>query len=494
MKDKREESEKREKISEALDNISSRHIEEAADFVPTKMPLSRKKIILRCIAVAACIALMLCTVIIPLMFRKDEPEAPVGTEESDKENDYIVDYEPITLDATLSPEKFSGTDSVFIVGNASSGQLAGEPPLFDFGGGGFVVKAKVVENYPYVYSKLSRSFDYFGTYCLIKMEVLEVINGENMPHEFLYLIPQSLFIDMSQYDYLLMSMGQIGTEDYLLKNCANNQIEPVKLPIFSSCMYGDRPDLGSVIAFTDDVFDESLWQNPKWGFGYQFAQRYLEKPEKGNLIVKRGDSIDDVIVAYYDRMEYYYDDNYTPPKLITLDSSNQTVKAALEYVKPFENGVFAQMQLTEDFVIYGRYINGCSTDETIIVNLDTEEVTYSGVRYIDDDMKDIENMAMHLENKVEEYKKQIPLPPNLDIDDKELLRLYLNASYRKVDGKIYGILSIEWMYREKDLFFSNVRDYAYILYDMQNSSAKYVSPQELSALLPDTKMVEWTPN
>ena len=65
MKDKREESEKREKISEALDNISSRHIEEAADFVPTKMPLSRKKIILRCIAVAACIALMLCTVIIP---------------------------------------------------------------------------------------------------------------------------------------------------------------------------------------------------------------------------------------------------------------------------------------------------------------------------------------------------------------------------------------------------------------------------------------------
>lgn len=492
MKDKREESEKREKISEALDNISSRHIEEAADFVPTKMSLSRKKIILRCIAVAACIALMLCTVIIPIMFRKDEPEAPVGTEESGKENDFIVDYEPITLDATLSPEKLSGTDSAFIVGNASSGQLAGEPPIFDFGGGGFVVKAKVVENYPYVYSKFSYNFDYFNNkYCLIKMEVLEVINGENMPHEFLYLIPQSLFIDMSQYDYLLMSMRQIGTEDYLLKNCANNQIEPVKLPIFSS---GDRPDLGSVIAFTDDVFDESLWQNPKWGFGYQFAQRYLEKPEKGNLIVKRGDSIDDVIVAYYDRLEYYFDDNYTPPKLITLDSSNQTVKAVLEYVKPFENGVFAQMQLTEDFVIYERYINGCSTDETIIVNLDTEEVTYTGVRYIDDDMKDIENMAIHLENKVEEYKKQIPLPPNLDIDDKELLRLYLDASYRKVDGKIYGILSIEWMYREKDLLFSNVRDYAYILYDMQNSSAKYVSPQELSALLPYTEMVEWTPN
>ena len=487
--------EKREKISEALDNISSRHIEEAADFVPTKNPLSRKKIILRCIAVAACIALMLCTVIIPLMFRKDEPEAPVGTEESDKENDFIVDYKPITLDATLSPEKFSGSNSAFVVGNASSGQLAGEPPLFDFGGGGFVVKAKVVENYPYVYSKFSYNFDYFNNkYCLIKMEVLEVINGENMPHEFLYLIPQSLFIDMSQYDYLLMSMGQIGTEDYLLKNCANNQIEPVKLPIFSSYMYGDRPDLGSIIAFTDDVFDESLWQNPKWSYGYQFAKRRLEDPDEKYLIVRRGNSIDDVIVAYHDRMEYYYDDNYTPPKFITLDSSNQTVKAALEYVKPFENGVFAQMQLTEDFVIYERYINGCSTDETIIVNLDTEEVTYSGVRYIDDDMKDIENMAIHLENKVEEYKKQIPLPPKLDIDDKELLRLYLDASYRKVDGKIYGILSIEWMYREKALSFSNVRDYAYILYDMQNSSAKYVSPQELSALLPDTEMVEWTPN
>ena len=35
--------EKREKISEALENISSRHIEEAADFVPTKMPCHAKR-------------------------------------------------------------------------------------------------------------------------------------------------------------------------------------------------------------------------------------------------------------------------------------------------------------------------------------------------------------------------------------------------------------------------------------------------------------------
>ena len=491
MKDKREEIERREKISEALDNISSRHIEEAADFAPTKMPLSRKKIILRCIAVAACIALMLCTVIIPLMFRKDEPEAPVGTEEGDKENDFIVDYKPITLDATLSPEKFSGTDSAFIVGNASSGQLQGEPPLFEFGVRGFIVKAKVVENYPCVYSKLSRSFDYFGTYCLIKMEVLEVINGENMPHEFLYLIPQSLFIDMSEYDYLLISMSQEGTEGYTIKNCTQNQLEVLDLPLFHDGKYG-RPDLGSIIAFNDDKFDENLWKNPKWSYGYQFVERRLEDPDEKILVVRRGDSIDDVIDKIFARQGGR--DNYKPPKLVTLDFDSQNAKVAIEYVKPFENGVFAQ-RFNGNSLEFRRFINGCWTDEVIRIDLDTEKVTYQMVRYTEEELKSIENMAIHLENKVEEYKNQMPIPPNLDIEDKELLRLSLNACYRKIDGKIYGILETEWIYRKKNDVFYIVEDYAYILYDIQNFSARNMCVEEYKEQFDfHNNPIEWTPN
>lgn len=118
MKDKREEiekNEKREKISEALDNISSRHIEEAADFVPTKMPLSRKKIILRSIAVAACVCLVVGSVMaIAIMHKGDDtPPFEFGTDapltvnlnysitEEDGKNYFVFDdpemYAPPTI-------------------------------------------------------------------------------------------------------------------------------------------------------------------------------------------------------------------------------------------------------------------------------------------------------------------------------------------------------------------------------------------------------------
>ncbi|MBQ7375580.1 MAG: hypothetical protein IJW52_01700 [Clostridia bacterium] len=114
MKDKREETERREKISEALDNISSRHIEEAADFVPTKNPLSRKKIILRCIAVAACIAVVVGVLFAIPMFKNDDTppfefdtEAPLTVNlnysiiEEDGKNYFVFDdpemYAPPTI-------------------------------------------------------------------------------------------------------------------------------------------------------------------------------------------------------------------------------------------------------------------------------------------------------------------------------------------------------------------------------------------------------------
>jgi hypothetical protein len=498
MKDKREEiekNEKREKISEALDNISSRHIEEAADFVPTKMPLSRKKIILRCIAVAACVALMLCTVIIPLMFRKDEPEAPMGAEESDKENDFIVDYKPITLDATLSPEKLSGSNSAFVVGNASSGQAMGEPPFFEFGVGGFVVKAKVVENYPDTYSKL---YDYYLneylTHRLVKLEVLEVINGEDMPREFLYLIPEPLFVDMSEYDYLLISMMQVGTEGYTIKNCTKNQIEVLDLPLFLDGRYG-RPDLGSVIAFTDDMFDESLWQNPKWGYGYQCVVRRLEDPDEKYLVVRRGDSIDDVISVIRAQHEYHYSDNYTPPKLVTLNFNSQNAKSVIEYVKPFENGVFAQ-DLQYSQIRFIRFINGCQTDEMLKIDLNTEEVScWGGIRYTEEEMKSIENMAMQLEAKAAEYKKQPPTPSNTFPDVIKFIRLSLQAFYMKIDGNIYGVLNISYIYRDIEADFSNLEEEIYILYDMQNSETQSFSYKEYREKFDFLHAyIEWTPH
>jgi hypothetical protein len=117
------------------------------------------------------------------------------------------------------------------------------------------------------------------------------------------------------------------------------------------------------------------------------------------------------------------------------------------------------------------------------------------VRYTEEELKSIENMAIHLENKAEEYKNQMPIPPNLDIEDKELLRLSLDACYRKIDGKIYGILETEWIYRKKNDVFYIVKDYAYILYDIQNFSARNMCIEEYKEQFDfHNNPIEWTPN
>lgn len=465
----------KEKLN-SIDLIDEKFIEEAAPYNAKPMFAARSRMIKRAVLIAACVALMLSAVIVLTLFRKDEPDISEGTQEPPFEYDH---YTPIPFDATLSPEKLSGSNMTYVVGNSSSGKDMEEPPIFEFSVLGFIVKAKVVENYPDTYSKLYEYYARpFSTYRLVKMEVVEVVNGEDMPHEFLYLIPEPIFIDMSEYDYLLISMSQIGTEGFTIKNCTKNQIEVLDLPLFFENKYG-RPDLGSVIAFNDDMFDESLWKNPKWSFGYQFVQNRLENPNESHLVVKRGDSIDNVIDKIRADQEYYrIRDNYTPPKPVTLDFSSQDAKAVLDYVKPFENGVFAQ-HLEYSHIYFIRIINGCETDERIMISFDTEKVTdWNGARYTEEELKNIENMAMQLEAKAAEYKNQLPAPSNPYPGKVEFIRLSLQASYMKVDGRIYGVLNIEYIYRGVESEFSNIKEEVYILYDMQNSETQSLSWEE----------------
>ena len=140
----------KEKLN-SIDLIDEKFIEEAAPYNAKPMFAARSRMIKRAVLIAACVALMLSAVIVLPLFRKDEPDISEGTQEPPSEYDH---YTPIPFDATLSPEKLSGSNMTYVVGNSSSGKDMEEPPIFDFGILGFIVKAKVVENYPDTYSKL----------------------------------------------------------------------------------------------------------------------------------------------------------------------------------------------------------------------------------------------------------------------------------------------------------------------------------------------------
>jgi hypothetical protein len=278
-------------------------------------------------------------------------------------------------------------------------------------------------------------------------------------------------------------MNQIGVENYVLKNVTKNQMESFELPIFAD--YWDEPELGNIIAFSDGIFDESLWQNDTWLYGYQFARYYLDNPKYSDLVVARGDPESAVISAIKKQFDERYPD-YQEPSVITLDFTTQEAKDAIEYVKPFANGVFSQTYLHYNgngALIFRRYINGCQTEETIRIDLLTEEVTYSEVRYTKEDMEQIENISSHLSQKASEYEKKLPIPPHIDPEGKELLGLNLYAWYVKADGRLYGVIKTAWRYKEKDDYLVQYYDDAYVLYDISAGTEDEISRDDLVAIV-----------
>ena len=196
-------------------------------------------------------------------------------------------------------------------------------------------------------------------------------------------------------------------------------------------------------------------------------------------MVYRGDSESTVISAIKEQIKEWYPVSFEEPSVITLDFKTQEAKAAIEYVKPFANGVFSQSYDGEKKLLFRRYINGCQTEETVQIDLLTEEVTYSEIRYTKEDMERIENIAAHLSEKANEYKKQLPTPPHIAPDGKTLLCLNLYTWYVKADDKLYGVIKTVWRYREKDDYFLQYYDDAYILYDISAGTAKDISRDDL---------------
>lgn len=370
----------------------------------------------------------------------------------------------------------------FIVGSsADAGGTANAPPAIQFYGGGFAVRVKVVQNYPDLYYRLDNNPKHRPTaYRLILMQTMEILVGCDVPQSFLYLIPEHLFVDMSVYDSLLISMSQLGAERYVLKNGTKNTMESVSLPVF--CNREDHPELGSIIAFTGGVFDESLWQTPSWKYGYQFARYELEHPESSRLIVKRGSTEHDVISAIGRHPGQ-------GPAVLTLSFAAPEAAEALAYTAPRENSVFAQRITNNGFgvvFVFTRFIGGCQTEETVTIAAETGEVTYSDVRYGEDDLHSLASpdlLTAVLAEKAAAYGKETPTPPHTDPAGKTLQSLHAYAWYVRADGKVYGVIRTSWLYLDNENRYLSYYDDAYTLVDPAAAAVADVTRDELVKLV-----------
>ena len=230
------------------------------------------------------------------------------------------------------------------------------------------------------------------------------------------------------------------------------------------------------MAFTDGVLDRGLWENRVWNYGLY----YLDLPETDpvSYFARPGETEQTII-------ERIKAKNATDGgAILTLNFTSQEAKDAVAYVKPFENGVFSQEYLiTSNILRFRRFINGCQTEEIITINLRTEEVTYSEVRYTPEDIAGLTDLAEFVSRKAQEYQQEMPVPPHTDTTGKELRSLNLYAWYFKLDGKLYGVVKTTWIYKQDtDGWYVLYYDDDHILFDMTEATAQNISRENLIAL------------
>ena len=453
---------KKEEWNQGLNHLDSGLVEE---YVKKKETLAKRRaaraLWMRMGVIAACVCVLVSSVLAVPMLSKQEPT-----------------YEPILFNATLEPDRLSGSAFELVVGKSGSNGISGAPPAFQFVCYDIVVKVRATKAYEDVYYLLDGASTVPPTaHRLVEMELLDVIHGENVPQTFLYMLPEYYFVDFSVYDSLLISMEQLGAENFVLRNGIQNKMEVLSLPVFWD--YQDCPVLGNVIAFTDGFFDESLWQTDSWLYGYQFGELMLDEAWTNELVVFRGCTEDDAIYKILNRIEKEQPAWYTVPCVASLQFTKEEAVLAMEYVKPFANGVFSQTFPSTDRVLFRRYINGCQTEETVTIDLATQEVAYSEVRYSQEDIMRLDNIAVHISNMAAEYAVQVPEPPHTDPEGKVLQSLSLYGWYVKTNHKVYGVVKTVWRYYRETNPNEYYYDDSYILYDIQSETAEIISRDEL---------------
>ncbi len=521
-----------------MDNIDPALIQ---DFIIQKEQLQLKKArrkanLLRVGALAACLCLMLTALFaIPLMTGRDTPPEPPVVTPSDTTSapiTSVIDTPPPPVDPNTPPAtsfvqnniQLSGTTQSTVGSmetNTSYDAYASSPGRFY---AGIVIEAKVSEILPFVYSHPKSSYNIY----VVELEILDTVRGEGLPNKIYYQYrgyDEHLF---EGHDTFILSLTQIGIQNYVLINKTTNSVEFFP-NMFETCGISD-PTYGSIIAFTDGILDISFWKKTFVNTTpYEDYDDYY--PNKGSVEyigpnnyypARVGYTVEQTKEKLYQSIQAAQDDKYTlyfkcnnvTPYYLTVDDIfiSEQEKEFLEYVSPSAQSVFYYslssyihpvtingLQYANISMTYVRLINGfTATQETINVSgrilpvgskrtiamaSDSQYITHT--RFTEEEL----SRAPDIGKVIASLDLDALVPPHITPDDTaQLAGCEAKGTYKKVGDKIYGIVSVVWLYT-----FDNPNTYLmddlYYLYD-SDGNASIVERDELQAIIGHSSIIE----
>ena len=392
---------------------------------------------------------------------------------------------------------------------------------------GTAIVAKVVEVLPDEYSDpaLTQMYEKKGVFTfsydlahswkkdldfkfhILRLRVERVINGENIPHEIYYMLPSYASTDLLEYDQMIFFVRLQGYDQYVLMNETQGRAEAFYPMFVSNKWTNPYSHVGSILAFSNGRLDTGLWEKEGWLVPYD-NMNFWDGYTLQDFLKKNDDSILASPTAYpaYEgctlrgaiRMIQKYQqelkDNSTEYNFNVFDRPlTSKVQAALSYVKPFENGIFAHNS-GEIGVRYFRVIHGFFTREEIEIDYKTGEVYYSGEPFTQQDIDNLPDLSVFL--------SQLDLT-TLDtghLTPEVAANLQVNfcrttAWYTKYNGQAYGVVKVHWQYIEIDIA-PDVQGYPDRYYDdlyylfSTDGEVKVVSREELREYIGDDGEIE----
>lgn len=452
---------KKEELFSALGSIDAQLILDAAP----GQKKHTKKILFRWVAAAACFALLIGAVSIGISLYTP----PV--------NDRI----PISAD--MEELLYAGNPGG-ITDRTSSEAPSAPPPRSTN-----IVTAKVTSVLPDRYQSI-RSYSTSG-FRILEMETITDLGEVEMPQKFLLLVQEKYYTDFSQYDCILIDgLYQDFYEGAVLHNAATGSAEAFDLPIFSafyySCYY--------VYAFTDGVLDTAMWQSTEhWQKGFTALEK--SKNEDGqweDSPIQRGATLAEAEAILVDNINSKYPFDY--PSYYQYRSvasiTNPQALEALEYIKPFENGIFAYnlygyLGLYNVSLWYTRYLKGFPTNESILISNDG--ANYSPARFTPQDMEALPELGKALTAVSAEYDAGNIKPPHLkETETVAFLGYAITGKYIKCNSGVYGLVTVRWNYEptQYDVGYRLI-DECYYLIAPGEDHCRLVTAQELIGLFGD---------
>lgn len=444
---------KKEELFSALGSIDEKLIVEAAP----DQKKNAKSIWIRWVAAAACLALLIGALHVGISLYTTPPAA----------NDRI------SIPADIDELLYAG-DPGSITDEISSGALSAPPPRSTN-----IVTAKVASVLPGRYQYLgSNSNIYFR---ILEMETVTDLGEVEMPQKFYLQVWEKYYTNFSQYDYILFDgLYQCSYEGSVVYNATTGNAEAFDLPIFNafyySCFY--------VYAFTDGVLDTAMWKSTEhWQRGFAALENSKNAEGKWeDSPIQRDTTLAEAEAILVDIIKSKYPSYYQYRSVASI--TNPQALEALEYVKPFENGIFAYnfygyLGLYDVSVRYTRYLSNFPTNENITIS--NQGANYSLARFEPGDWEDLPQLGKALAAVSAEYDAGNIKPPHLkETDAVEFLGYAITGKFIKCDSGVYGLVTVRWNYEptQYDVGYRLI-DECYYLIASGEDSCLQVTGQEL---------------